>query len=88
MSIKKPISATLPRVLMARMGHALGLNLAKAQHAGLLCPDTVARMHHHCSACADPRACTDLLYRFPDHLDKPPRFCPNRSLMLSLRRME
>jgi len=84
---KKPADLTLPRGLMARMAHAVGTNLTKAQADGLISPDAVQRMQHHCDACGDPQSCRDLLSAHPENLPVPPGFCANRDLMLVIRNL-
>lgn len=68
--------------LMEKMAEAMGIDLADAQHKGLLDEQLIRRLKIRCALCEKPNTCRRLLQN--DKADLPPEFCVNRQYLSSL----
>ena len=72
-------------ILMWRMVSAMQIDLAAAIRSDGLEVETLSKMMRNCAGCVDPHMCKVFLTRREDLLPRPPKFCPNKMTLRSLR---
>ncbi|MFB9151680.1 DUF6455 family protein [Roseovarius ramblicola] len=69
--------------LMERMAKTLGLDIMREAEALGLSEADIERLMHRCAGCSEPEDCSHRLAA-PGERPLPPRYCPNRKLLLFL----